>query len=79
MQKRQHLKDQELEGCLKLLYCHQESTEKVGRKTVSWGSAVMPLIGRRAVTRSLKQRAFQPQGSHRLRCGLDKWLVHKCL
>ena len=41
MQKRQHLKYHELEGCVKLLHCHQEFTEKVGSKKVSWGLTVM--------------------------------------
>ena len=37
------------------------------------------LVGRRAVSRGLKHTAFQPQSSHRLRCGLDQLLEHKCL
>lgn len=41
MQKRQHLKYHELEGCVKLLHRHQEFTEKVGSKKVSWGRTVM--------------------------------------
>ena len=41
MQKKQHLRYHELEGCVKLLHQHQEFTEKVGNKKVSRGPAVM--------------------------------------
>ena len=80
MQKRQHLKYHELEGCVKLLHHHQEFTEKVGSEKRQLGPHCdARLVGRRAVSRGLKHTAFQPQSSHSLRCGLDQLLEHKCL
>lgn len=72
MQKKQHLRYHELEGCVKLLNQHQEFTEKVGSKKVSRGPAVMLVSLGWGCEQGLKRMAFQPQSPHRLRCGLDQ-------